>query len=286
LFDFQYLNHRCITTQECKNLNINKKNDPPFIPFRGICQEGCPLDFQIKYAVTGNKMSASCTPCLGKECWRKCKSVIIDSVEAAEALKGCQIVDGSLEIQIKSKLGVNIEEVLENSLSQIIEIENYLKVSRSFPIISLKFLKNLKVIHGTQLESNKYSIVIWDNQNIEKLFDENQKLEVKSGKLFVHFNPKLCFDKVDQLSKSTLQAIQNLENAQLSNGDKAHCNISKIEVEMLEVLADSAHIKWTPLKIDDNEAILEYVIFFISAPEQNIDLWNSRDTCGNDGLVV
>lgn len=230
-------------------------------------------------------MSASCTPCLGKECWHKCKPVVVDSVEAAEALKGCQIVDGPLEIQVKTEQGVNIEQALESSFSEIVEIEDYLKISRSFPLISLKFLKNLKVIHGKRLESKKYSVVIWDNENLENLFLEDQKLEVNSGKLFVHFNPKLCFDKIEKLSKSAFLTTEDLENSQFSNGDKAFCNITKLEVELVEVLPNSAHIKWNPLKLNEEEAILEYVIFYIAALEKNVDLWNSRDTCGNDGFV-
>jgi len=35
------------------------------------------------------------------------------------------------------------------------EITNYLKVLRSYPLTSLKFLKNLKVIHGERLYSER-----------------------------------------------------------------------------------------------------------------------------------
>lgn len=258
-------------------------SDVPYIPFQGICKVGCPQDFQIKYAVNGNKMSASCSPCVGKECWRKCKSVVVDSVAAAETLKGCQVIDGPLEIQMKSKLGVDVEQVLIDSLSGIVEIEDYLKISRSFPIITLKFLKNLRKIKGTKLEKDKYSIVVWDNENLEKLFEDDQKVEIESGKLFIHFNPKLCFDNVERLSKSTQQTIENLENAQFSNGDKAFCNATKLETELIEVFSESARIKWKPLKLENDQDILEYVIFFIEAPEQNVDLWSSRGPYGNDG---
>ena len=40
---------------------------------------------------------------------------------------------------------------LEDNLGMIEEITNYLKVLRSYPLTSLKFLKNLKVIHGERL---------------------------------------------------------------------------------------------------------------------------------------
>lgn len=226
-------------------------------------------------------MSASCKVCLGKECWRKCKATVVDSVEAAETLKGCQVVDGFLDIQMKTTLGVNIEKVLKESLSEIVEIEDYLKISRSFPIVTLKFLKNLNLIKGTQLENNKYSIVIWDNENLENLFEDGQKLEVKNGKLFIHFNPRLCFDKVDKLANLTSREIENLENAQFSNGDKISCNMTKVETEVVEVMENSVGIKWNTLKAE--KTVLEYVVYYIKAEYKDIDMWTSRDTCGNDG---
>jgi insulin receptor len=276
------LNHRCITETECHNLNINSTAEAPFIPFQVVCREGCPQDFQVKYPISGNKMSATCTPCTGKDCWRKCKPIDVDSVEAARTLKGCQVIQGALKIQIKTKSGVSIAEVLRDSLSDIIEIEDYLKVSRSYPIVSLKFLKNLKTIQGKKLENNKNSIVIWDNENLEYLFDDLQQLKVHNGSIFIHHNPRLCFDKIEKLSKSTSRDIEQLENAKLSNGDKTSCNVTRLGAEVIEVSMNSAQLRWNALN-DTEKNVLEYVIYYLPAPEQNIDLWSSRDTCGNDG---
>lgn len=45
------MGYRCLTAEECKNLNVNKTSDPPFIPFKtsGKCQEGCPQDYQVEF---------------------------------------------------------------------------------------------------------------------------------------------------------------------------------------------------------------------------------------------
>jgi hypothetical protein len=228
-------------------------------------------------------MSASCSPCTGKDCWRKCKPVVVDSVEAAESLKGCQVIQGALDIQMKSKSGVNIDQVLRDSLSDIVEIEDYLKISRSYPIVTLKFLKSLRTIQGKKLESNKYSIIIWNNENLENLFEESQQLEVPSGQLFVHYNPRLCFDKVRKLSNSTSRTIEDVESAKTSNGDKISCDIAMIKAEVADVHLNSAMVRWSVAKNESGKAVLEYVIYYIPAPEKNIDLWTSRDTCGNDG---
>lgn len=50
---------------------------------------------------------------------------------------------------------VNIVKELEESLSMIEEITGYLKVVRSFPLVSLNFLRKLHVIRGETLESSK-----------------------------------------------------------------------------------------------------------------------------------
>lgn len=44
---------------------------------------------------------------------------------------------------------------LEDNLNMIEEIDGYLKIVRSFPLVSLNFLRNLRVIHGNTLENSK-----------------------------------------------------------------------------------------------------------------------------------
>ena len=60
---------------------------------------------------------------------------------------------------------------LEDNLGMIEEITNYLKVLRSYPLTSLKFLKNLKVIRGERLymERSVLSIFTRDGQINDEL---------------------------------------------------------------------------------------------------------------------
>lgn len=119
----------------------------------------------------------------------------------------------------------NIVNELEKNLNMIEEIYGYLKVVRSFPLISLNFLKNLRVIHGNTLESDKYAFVVLDNQNLQELWDwKGRSLAIKRGKLFFHFNPKLCMSVIDQLQNITnLPNYTEHEVASSSNGDKTAC---------------------------------------------------------------
>lgn len=56
---------------------------------------------------------------------------------------------------------------LEENLNMIEVIDGYLKIARSFPLVSLNFLKRLREISGKQLESGKYVIHI--HKNVSKI---------------------------------------------------------------------------------------------------------------------
>lgn len=284
---YEYLQRRCVTKQECYDLNTFVAKDSPnalfYIPFLKTCMLGCPPGYAEKRSETGNETTCvSCSP----NCKKKCQSKIIDSIAAAQSLKGCSIIEGPLEIQIRSSTKSfdqtnNVVKELENSLSDIVEIQDYLKIARSFPIVSLSFLKNLKVIRGKRLESSKYSLVVWDNQNLQDLWDESQEVKIEKGTLFFHYNSKLCFFKIERLVDKN--RIENYEFAQRSNGDKTPCNVTELEVKVVTIFSQAALLNWKPLKLGDQRSLLSYVVFYIAAPYQNITLWQNRDACGNDG---
>lgn len=49
----------------------------------------------------------------------------------------------------------NIVKELEKFLSSITEIKGYLKIVRSYPLLSLGFLKKLRIIHGSRAKISK-----------------------------------------------------------------------------------------------------------------------------------
>lgn len=49
----------------------------------------------------------------------------------------------------------NIMTELEKSFEHLVVIRNFLKISRSNPLISLNFLRKLKVIKGEELERGR-----------------------------------------------------------------------------------------------------------------------------------
>lgn len=81
-------------------------------------------------------------------CPKVCKGLYVNNIETVQKLRGCTIVDGDLDMQIKG--GENIIQELERSLGSIEEIRGVLKIARSFPLLSLSFFKNLRNITGNQ----------------------------------------------------------------------------------------------------------------------------------------
>ncbi|XP_044256884.1 insulin-like receptor [Tribolium madens] len=282
---YQYLERRCILKDECKNmkrpLNFQQQggSEKPFKIFNNSCILECPPNYMSN--------DTHCIPCQGN-CIKKCAGVNVDSINLARQLKGCTHITSSLEIQIRG--GRNVVNELEESLGMIEEIDGYLKVVRSFPLVSLNFLKNLKVIHGRQLESQKYVFVVLDNQNLQELWnwENNKTLKIDTGRLFFHFNPKLCIREIEKLQNIThIVDVTELEVAKNSNGDKIACDLQVLKVDKPKVVnSKGVVLEWEPFKIDDPRKLLGYIVYSIEAPTQNVTLYDGRDACGGDGWRV
>lgn len=71
--------------------------------------------------------------------------------------------------------------------------------------------------------------IVLDNQNLQELWDwdspKNRTIKISNrGKLFFHFNPKLCLNKIEKLRTiAGLEQFTDLEVAPTSNGDKVPC---------------------------------------------------------------
>ncbi|XP_055689522.1 insulin-like receptor isoform X2 [Lutzomyia longipalpis] len=292
VFYYKHMNRRCITKEEC--LNITRSLDVrdasklyPYIPFNGTCTLECPTNY---YKMDNDTNNRTCIPCNGL-CRKTCQAAKIDSISTAQQMRGCTHIAGSLEIQIMNQGGLNIVKELEEFLSNIEEIDGYLKVARSFPLVSLSFLKNLKVIHGKTLEYNRNSLIVLDNPNLQSLWNNTSQLRIEHGGISFHYNPKLCLYKIEALKNS----IADLDGrdfytaqdvAKTSNGDKIACNVTKLIVNTTRIDDHGAVIEWEPYQLEDDRALLGYVVSYIEAPFKNVSLYDGRDACGTDGWKV
>lgn len=74
--------------------------------------------------------AAMCDPCKVGSCERVCVGAAINSISDAQKMKGCTIINGSLEIKIMD--GNDVFQELETYLADIKEITGYLKVNKTF----------------------------------------------------------------------------------------------------------------------------------------------------------
>lgn len=151
---------------------------------------------------------------------------------------------------------------LEKSLSDIEEISGYLKIVRSYPIVSLSFLKKLRKVHGEALEGEN-AIIIWDNPNLQALLNQNQTIEITHGKAFFYMNPKLCYQKIKEMIPDD-RRFNDIETTIRSNGDKVPCNVIELIVTVQSLSASYAMLNWKGLRIGDERKLLRYVVYYVS----------------------
>lgn len=254
----------------------------PYIPFQDTCLLDCPPGYEL--SVTDKVRT--CVRCLNGACKKICNGGKVDSIGAAQKFENCNIIKGKLEIQIRRE-GLNIVNEVEGFLSQIEEIEGYLKIARSDPFISLNFFKKLRVIHGIGLNNMPVdqSLILLDNENLQEIWGENQTVQIKRGHLMLHNNPKLCLNKIERLRPMLAPDIPfNLEEfAKNSNGDRTACNVTRLDVRIKSVHEKGAVIEWDKVIMDDQRSLIGYAIYHRVAPFQNVSLLEGRDACGFDG---
>ncbi|XP_011648405.1 insulin-like peptide receptor isoform X2 [Pogonomyrmex barbatus] len=289
---YVFMNRRCFTKKNCfEKKKPQEARDTvklyPYKLFNDSCVMECPAGYME------NETTRTCQKCNGQWCMKECSAANVDSIASAQKLRGCTNIAGSLEIQIRG--GKNIVKELEDNLNMIEEIDGYLKIVRSFPLISLNFLKNLRVIHGNELENGKYSLAVFDNQNLQELWDWNTHSNITilahngaaKAKLFFHFNPKLCLHEIEKLrEKAQLDEFTDHDVASTSNGDKVACNVTELKTKVTKKTPRGAIIEWRAFTHHDTRSLLGYVVYFIEAPNQNITMYDGRDACGGDGWRV
>ncbi|KAF5294238.1 hypothetical protein FQR65_LT10824 [Abscondita terminalis] len=260
----------CVTEQECPTV-LNGT----WWSFEGQCVNSCPPKFHQVSEEEG-----WCAYC-GENCTKTCSGMLVDTLEAAQELVGCTHIMGSLSIRVFSK---SAADELEESLGMIEEIEGYLKVYRSYPITSLEFMKKLRVIHGKELDNRRHSFIVFENQNLHKLWDwDNFKLIIKNGTFSFHYNPMLCLKEIEHLHKITGVEYTSIDVSTFSNGDKTACNEIDLNVSIRDISSRSITLAWDIFQVDVNQTVVGYLLYYIEDPLGNMTIYDESDDCGSHG---
>lgn len=279
---------RCVPFEFCQELHNKCKNSqegncPQYVIHNNECVPECPSGY------TTNSSNLHCSPCAGP-CPKVCNvggRKTIDSVNSAQELRGCTVVNGSLIINIRG--GNNIAAELEANLGLIEEITGFLKICRSYALVSLSFFRKLRLIKGQILEGENYAFYALDNQNLRQLWDWNKhNLTVKQGRLFFHYNPKLCLAEIHMMEEvtGTKGRQEKSDIALKTNGDQASCEDQHLNFTLITMGSDKAVLKWEPFWPLDFRDLLGFMVFYKEAPYKNVTEFDGQDACGSNSWTV
>ncbi|CAL7939518.1 unnamed protein product [Xylocopa violacea] len=279
---YSYLSRRCITKDECVRMNRLRRmvyimdDGQAWRPFSGSCVTHCPDGYED--ALDENNMT-TCRVC-ASSCRKVGHGALIRHISDAQSFRGITVVKGALEFQIRNG-NPNIMNELSEAFGQIEEITEYVKITHSFPITSLAFFKKLKVIKGEKLDINNASLSVLDNPNLSSLFPPEQKIRIENGRLFFHYNPKLCMSKIVQLSKMVnISNYNDMEVQPESNGEKVACDIVNINITVKNLGPDYADLVWDSYKPSEGQQLLSYLLNYIETENKNITY--EMNACGGN----
>eukprot|EP00064_Thunnus_orientalis_P015399 superscaffoldBa00002846_g15451 len=282
---------RCVSFAYCQELHNRCKREKEhsrspdcheYVIHNGACIPECPSGY-----TTVNSSSLNCTPCAGL-CPKVCMGLkTVDSVTAAQALRGCTILNGSLVINLRG--GNNIAAELEASLGQLEEITGYLTVRRSYALVSLSFFRKLRVIRGEETEIGNYSFYALDNQNLRQLWDwSKHKLTILQGRMFFLYNSKLCMSEIRKMEEVTGTKDRQVKNeiASKTNGDQASCENRLLKFTQIRTMSDKIMVKWEAFWPPDFRDLLGFMVLYKEAPFQNVTEFDGQDACGSNSWVI
>ena len=316
-----YENWRCISMEKCaeKKTRYNAETinmERSYKNYLGKCLEECPPgteDHEVGDIST-------CKMC-GADCAKECPGQTIRSLETLKKFEGCTKIIGDLTIQIT---GQNVVDELEKNLDKVTVITGSLKISRSFPIVSLDFFKHLKEIQGAITydpynQKTHYSLEILENENLQKLFPLDSKVRItfkngpdaqaEPGRAFIHYNQKLCRTEIQKLLKESQMVDPGDTSADISygtNGHKSVCSekVLQLSIETWSPIAGYSDVQGLQLNFDnyqkeiaqsnpnaDIRALLNYEIHYREIDRahfvaKNVTKFEGRDACGNDKWMI
>ncbi|XP_052002563.1 insulin-like growth factor 1b receptor [Xyrauchen texanus] len=270
---YKFEDWRCITMELCSKIHLPDYDR--FVIHGGECMADCPPGF-----THDENQSMFCKACEGL-CDKFCDEKVIDSVDAAQSLKGCTVIRGNLHINIRR--GNNIALELENFLGLIKTVTGYVRIRSSHTLNSLSFLKSLRYINGDELWDDMYAFVALDNQHLQFLWDWSQhNLTINTGKLYFRLNPKLCMSEIRKMWAKTGITETFLEEDFRNNGHRASCESKILKFISNSTRSNRIRLTWERYRPSNYRDIVSFVVYYKEAPFQNITEFDGQDGCGSD----
>ncbi|KAK7075324.1 Insulin-like growth factor 1 receptor, partial [Halocaridina rubra] len=153
---------------------------------------------------------------------------VVNYVWNLELLRGCEIIEGSLEIiLIESKEDIS-GEWEKYSFPELVQITGFLLIYRVDGLVSLGHLfPNLAVIRGTILHQ-RYALVIYEALHMEKI-NLYSLTSILRGSVRIQNNFNLCYISTVDWSLITSNEVAGMDNVFKRNNDYTcpPCNTSE-----------------------------------------------------------
>ncbi|XP_049900346.1 insulin-like growth factor 1 receptor isoform X1 [Epinephelus moara] len=268
---YKFEGWRCISAELCSKVHLPDFNS--FIIHGGECMSECPHGYM---QTAPNSMF--CTACDGL-CDKVCEEKVIDSMDAAQSLKGCTVIKGNLHINIRR--GHNIVAELESFTGLIQRVTGNVWIRHSHTLSSLAFLRSLRYIDGEELLDDMYAFLAVDNQQLQYLWDWKQhNLTIKAGKLFFRANPKLCMSEIRKMWEKTGIQGHFDESDFRNNGDRASCESTVLKFKSNSTSSTRIKLTWQRYRPPDYRDLISFIVYYKEAPYQNITEFEGQDGCG------
>ncbi|KAM3610116.1 uncharacterized protein V6R79_025621 [Siganus canaliculatus] len=273
---YKFEGWRCITMDLCSQVHL--PGDTHFVIHGGECMPDCPSGFTRNET---NRML--CSACKGP-CDKPCTSLVIDSVDAAQTLKDCTVIEGNLDINIRQ--GNNIASELESFMGLIQRVTGYVKIRHSHALGSLSFLKSLRYINGQELIDNMYSFSAINNHNLQYLWDWNQhNLTIQKGRLFFRQNPKLCMSEIHKMWDKTGIAVKPEQGDFRNNGERASCESHILKFKSNTTSSHKITLSWENYR-PPGQDLISFIVYYKESPFQNITEFDGQDGCGSNSWLM
>lgn len=133
----------------------------------------------------------------------------------------------------------------------------------------------------------KYGIKVVGNENLRELF--MNKVVIEHGRMFFHFNPKLCIAVIEKFKSDVLNlrnesSLIDDEVAPDTNGDTAECETVELHVEIERIDHDTVVMQLVPYDKERGQ-VIGYSINYMPVLYRNVTIYDggSRDKCAGNG---
>uniref|UniRef100_A0A1I7Z7X8 receptor protein-tyrosine kinase n=1 Tax=Steinernema glaseri TaxID=37863 RepID=A0A1I7Z7X8_9BILA len=271
---FELLNRRCITAEECHGMAPIRANDA--ILYWKTLGDRCHFECPFGYAQSEEEPN-QCTRCNGV-CVRVCDAdYTINTLSDARDMRECDVVSGNLVID----LGINMltPELLHQAFGRIREVKGYLIIRFSHAFTSFDAFKNLRRIGGKNLYRNRYALAVFENYNLRKAF--STFMEIKVGSVMFHNNRVLCYKEIVKFLEKVkmTEEVTEFDVSSVSNGEKALCVKPNLKVQVDNRFSNGFTIQFPNFNETDRDHrdFLGHQIFYKAVKNRKIRLFYEEE---------